>query len=197
MEFVAGDARVFVFAEFADLGDQPADFVVLGNRCSKRRVRNVYAQMLLHRFQHMHAHLLDVVLECRFVGLHRHIGVFHKEVLLRAEVLPLNVLHAAVHHGAGVGCDDAVQKLQPALLRELQHGAAVFAAQARHIIRANLHGPQMRRAKTHREASGHVHQHLRNQAANLSNRKAPVVLRRAHEVVVCREQQVLKISQVF
>ena len=141
MELIAGDHRVVGLAHLADLGDDAADLVVLLHSLADGGVRSVNTEHLGHSVQHAQAHLPDVGVQRVVRDLVGHVRVGHKEVGLVVDMQDLEVLHGAVHHGAGVNADQRIQELVAALDRPLQQCPGKLAGVVGHVVGGDVDGP--------------------------------------------------------
>ena len=113
---IARDARVFLLAELADLSQDAADLVVLGDRLAQRVVRHVHAVDLLQRREHG-----------VFRDLEGHVEKGHKKLLIVHELQQLEVLKRAVHLRTRLRAHQAGQEVVAALDAALQQRLAVVA----------------------------------------------------------------------
>ena len=120
MELIAGDDGVLGLAHLADLGDDPADLVVLLHSLADGGVGDVGAEDLMDAVEHMDLHLADIALDGVVGDLEGHVGVGDEEVGVIVDLQDLEVLHGAVHHGTCVHADHRVQELVAALDGALQ-----------------------------------------------------------------------------
>ena len=138
MELIAGDDRVFLLAQLADLADDGTDLVVLLHRLTDGRVGGIHAVLFRQGIQHPAAHLLDVRVQ-RVVGdLVGDVAVGDKEVGLVIHLQNFKVLHGAVHHGTGVHAGQRVQELVAALHAALHQGARIFTGVVGHIVGSDV-----------------------------------------------------------
>ena len=138
MELVARDHRVLRLTHLADLADDGADLVVLRHGLADGSVGDVHAVLLRQRLQHAALHLLHVGIQRVVRDLVGDVAVADKEVGLVVHLQDLEVLHGAVHHGAGVHTRQSVQKLVAALHAALHQGAGIFAGVVGHIIGSDV-----------------------------------------------------------
>ena len=199
MELIAGDHRGITLAEIADGPDQLADAVVLLHGFADGGVGHVDAVFLAERLQDVVFALQGIEVQAVVVGLH---GDLHE--LMEEPVLPLaerveqlHVLHAAVHHGAAVGGDDAVQEIEPAFHRALQQGARVLAKEAGKVVGGDLHGTGARGAQPGGEGPRKIQQGLGGIVADAADADIALALRLLHQDVVGLLKQILKEDQVF
>ena len=97
MELIARDDGVLGLAHLADLGDDLADLVVLGDGLAQGFVGGVNAEGLGQTIEHVLAHLLGVGVDVVIGHFERHVRVRDEEFLLVVDVQHLKVLHGAVH----------------------------------------------------------------------------------------------------
>ena len=198
MELIARDPRFFLFAEISDLGYDPAYTVVLLHRLSYRRIGYVNAVFFVQRLEYMVFALQDQQLHAVVVGLERNFHILVEELFVPLTHGPekLHILHAAVYHGASVGRDDAVGKVEAALYGALKQCPCRFAKKARHVVCSNIHRTGIRRMQANAEGIAQIHKRFRCVFADISNTDLTVFLCLTDELIVRLLQEVLKVVQV-
>ena len=197
---VARDARVFLLAELADLGQDAADLVVFGHRLAQRVVRHVHAVDRVQRLEHLAPELVDIVAHGIVRDLEGHVEEGDEKLLIVHEVQQLEVLERAVHLRAGLRRQQGGQEVVAPLDAALEQRLAVVADEVRHVVRRDVQRPRQRRAQTHRKAVAGVEQHLGHVVAGVGQRVLPLGTRLLHERVVRALEQLfkfVKILQVF
>ena len=136
MELITGDGRILELAHVADLGDDLADLIVLGNSLAQRLVGRIHAVGLGQNVQEAVADLRDVVLEGVVLDFVRDVAVGNEHLLVGhvGGSDQLDVLHAAVHLRAGVHTSDGVEEVIAALDRTLHECSAVLAGVVGHVV---------------------------------------------------------------
>ena len=109
----------------------------------------------------------------------------------------LNVLGGAVHHGAAVGRDQTVRKVEAALNGTFQQGAAGLAQQSRHVIGGDVHGTGMRRKQADRKCVPQVQQGLRYVFAGKGDAYLALAPGLRDERVVGLLEKVFKVQQML
>ena len=150
VELITGDGRVLHLTHLADLGDDLADFVVLLHGLAKRLVRRINAVCLFQDVQETVADLGDIVLQGIVRDLVRDVGMGHKDLLLWhiRNGKKLNVLHAAVHLGAGVYTGDGVEEVVASLNGALDERTAVLTGVVGHVVGRNVKRTCLRCSQT-------------------------------------------------
>ena len=199
MEFVTRDARPGLLAEVAERADERTHAVVLGHRPADGGVGHVRAEGVVQGpedvvFALEHKQVYTVV-----IGLERDLHVLIEEAILAGAhgLEQLHVLNAAVDHRAAVGCDDAVGKVEAALDRALEQGAAGLAQEARHVIGRDVHRPGVRSVQAHAEGVVQIHQGFGCVLADKGDAFFAFCLGLDNKCVVGLLQEVLEVGQVL
>ena len=197
MELIAGDNGVIGPTHLADLADDGADLVMLCHRLADGGVGGIHAVLLRQRLQHTAAHLPDVGIQCVVRHFVRDVAVGDKEVGLVVHLQDLEMLHGAVHHGAGVHAGQRVQKLVAALHTALYQRTGILAGVVGHIIGGDVQRACPRCAQTHGKAVAEVEQRLGHMVAGIADGQPAIRLRLLHQLVVGVFQQILKVDQML
>ena len=199
MELVAGDGRIVQLAQLADLGQDPANPVVLLDGLEQCTVRGVDAVNFAERTEDPLFQLRDIVFYGGITVRERHVHHAHEKlrVLLLHELQYFKVLMPSVHHLAGLAGEQGVQIVISALDPALQDAAGIGADLAGHVVGSHIHGSGLRRAQAAGKAPRKIEQHLRNEVAGVSQRQLTFFLCFADKLVVCLLQQIFKIDQML
>ena len=134
MELVARDNGIFGLAHLADLADDGTDLVVLRHGLADGGIGGIHTVFLRQRIQYAAAHLFDIGIQRVVRHFVRDVAVGDKEVGLVIHLQDLEVLHGAVHHGAGIHAGQRVQELVAALHAALHQRAGILAGVVGHVI---------------------------------------------------------------
>ena len=134
-----------------------------------------------------------------FIGLEGDLHILPEELVvpLPHGLQQLHVLDAAVHHRAAVRRDDAVGKVESALYRALEQGAARLAQEACHIIGRNIHRTRVRCGQAYRKHAVEVQQRLGRVLAYEGSADFAFVFRLGDQGVVCLLEEVFKEAKVL
>ena len=149
MILIAGDDGVFSLAHIADLGEDLAYFIVLFDCLADSLIGSVDAELLLQVIQNVDLHLGFIRCEGVVGHLERNVHVSYKELFLVVDLQDLEVLHRAVHHGAGVYTDHCVEELIAALDSTFYECACVLAGVVGHVVGCDVDRTCLRCAQTH------------------------------------------------
>ena len=194
---IACDARVFLLAQLADLGQDAADLVVLGHGLAQRVVRHVHAVDLMQRLEHLAPELVDIVAHGIVRDLEGHVEEGDEKLLIVHEVQQLEVLERAVHLRAGLRRQQGGQEVIAPLDAALEQRLAVVADEVGHVVRRDVQRSRQRRAQPHREAVAGVEQHLGHVVAGVGQRVLPLGTRLLHERVVRALEQLFKFVEIL
>ena len=203
MELIAGDDGVVRLAHLGDLGEDPADLVMLLNGFADGLIGGVDAELFGQLVEHVDAHLLDIGIQ-RIVGdLEGDVTVGHKEVGRLVDPEDLEVLHGAVHHGAGVHTDHGVQELVAALNAALHQSTGVLAGVVGHVVGGDVDGAGVGGAQSHGEAVADVEQSFGDMVAGVAEADVALGLSLFDQLIigvlkqVFKEDKMLKIFQML
>lgn len=199
VEFVTRDARPGLLAEVAERADERAYAVVLGHRPADGGVGHVRAEGVVQGLEDVVFALEHEQVHAVVVGLERDLHVLVEEMVLAGThgLEQFHVFHAAVDHRTAVGRDDAVGKVEAALDRALEQGAAGLAQEARHVIGRNVHRPGVRGVQAHAEGVVQIHQGLGCVLADKGDAFFAFRLGLDNKCVVGLLQEVLEVGQVL
>ena len=118
-------------------------------------------------------------------------------VVLAHGVQQFHVFDGAVHHGAAVGRDDAVGKVEAAFNGALQQGAAGFAEEVGHVVGCDVHGASVGRVQPDAEGPRQIHQRLRDVFAGVGDTDLAFGLCLGNQLIVRHLQEVLEVLQML
>ena len=166
-------------------------------------VRGVDAELLGQLIQDVDAHLLDIGIQ-RIVGdLEGDVAVGHEEVGLLIDPEDLEVLHGAVHHGAGVHADHGVQELIAAFDASLHQSTGVLTGVVGHVVGGDVDGAGVGGAQSHGEAVADVEQGFGDMVAGVAEGEVAFGLSLFDQLIVrvlkqvFKEDKMLKIFQML
>ena len=134
-----------------------------------------------------------------FIGLEGELHILPEELIvpLPHGFKQLHVLHAAVHHRAAVGRDDAVGKIEAALNGALEQGAARLAQEACHIVGRNVHRAGVRRGQADGKHAVKIHKRLGRVLAHEGGADFAFVFCLGDQGVVCLLEEAFKEAKVL
>ena len=126
-----------------------------------------------------------------------HVLMEEVRVVLAHGLQELHVLHGAVHHRAAVRRDDAVGKVEAALDRALEQGAARLAQEVGHVIGGNVHGAGVGRVETDGKGPVEIQQRFWHVLAGVGHADLALGLGLGDQLVIGLLQQVLEVEQML
>ena len=197
MELVARYRGIVELAIFADLGDDTADLVVLGDGLADSCVRYIGAVSFVQRFEHFFLKLVFVVLYAVGSDLERHVDERDEEFVVLHEIKKLKMLERSVHLGAGLAAGQRRQEVVAALDAALDKCLRVAAQVICHVVGRYLQRARARRSHSDGKAVVEVEQNLRHVIAGVANRLFPLRHRLHDELIPGLVEQVLKVDKVL
>ena len=197
VELIARYGRICELAHIADLGDDAADLVVLGNGFAYGSIGNVRAVSLVQRLKHLFCDLVFVMLEAVGRDLERHVDEGHEEIFVLHQLQDLKMLERAVHLGARLAAGKRRQEVIAALDAALDKRLGVAAQIVCHVVGRYLQRACARRSHSDGKAVVKVEQDLGHVIAGVAHRVLPL-RHRLHDELVCRlVEQVLEVDKVL
>ena len=197
MILIAGDNGVFSLAHIADLGEDLAHFVVLLDCLADSLIGGIDAELLVQVIQNMLLHLDFICVEGIVNYLEGNVHVSYKELLLRVDLQDLEVLHCAVHHGAGVYADHCIEELIAALDCTLYECACVLAGVVGHVVGRDVDRACFRCAQTHGETVAYVEKCFGNVIASVAKADIALSLSLLYQLVVGILKKTFEVDQML
>ena len=197
MILIAGDNGVLGLAHIADLGEDLADLIVLLDGLADGLVGYVNAELLMQIVQDVLLHLNFVCIESIIGHLEGNVHVSYKELFLVVDLQDLEVLHCAVHHGAGVHTDHCVEELIAALDSAFDECACVLAGVVGHVVGCDVDRACLRCAQTHGETVAYVEKCFGNMVASVAKADIALSLSLLYQLVVGILKKTFEVDQML
>ena len=159
-------------------------------------IGNIDAEPFLQGLEDVILALENIEVQAVVIGLHGDFHILIEEVLLALVhgVQQLHILNTAVDHGAAVGRDEAVGKVEAALHGPLQQGTAVFAQEAGQVVGGHFHGAGAGCPEPGGEAAFQIQQRLRRVLTHIGHALFALAAGLDHKLIICVLQEIFKVA---
>ena len=158
---------------------------------------DVNAELLVDVVQEMKLHLGNVCVDGvvnYFVG---NVHVSYKELFLFVDLQDIEMLHCAVHHGAGVNADHRVEELVAAFDAAFHQCTCILAGVVGHVVGRDIDGASVGCAQTHGETVAYVEKNLGNMVAGIAKADIALSLSLLYQVIVGILKKTFEVDQML